>query len=206
MLQPPALPSKHTGRECATLCGRICGMCRDRLRGELRTLLALYQESDHALTPPPSRMRERVSGSRTVGIVLDERTMAVRLEMADVLASWARLVVEGRRTAGPPEREVGSMVAFLRRQVEWIADHPAAVDFDEEIATLLGSFGSLFGPGPVQRFPLGQCVQSGCNGTLHGVMREVGGATPSHVACDAGHALPPRQWLQVAGRMRAGAR
>ncbi|WP_371670847.1 OvmZ protein [Streptomyces sp. NBC_00289] len=202
------LPGKHTGRDCARLCGRICAKCVERLRGELRTLLELYRESDHALTAASPRLRERVSGSRgVVGIVLDERAVDMRARMTEVLASWARLVVEerGSEVPRPREREVTNLVPFLRQQVRWIAGHPAAVDFDEEVAELLGEFGGLFGPGQARRFPLGPCVRPGCAGTLHGVVRSDGAADPSHVSCDAGHALPPRQWLQVAGRMAEGA-
>lgn len=209
MHQVRNLPENHTGRDCATLCGRICAKCVERLRRELRTLLDLYRESDHALTTAPPRLRERVSGSRgVVGIVLDERAVDMRARMTEVLASWARLVVEerGSEVPRPREREVGNLVPFLRQQARWIGDHPAAVEFDEEITELLGEFGGLFGPGQVRRFPLGSCVQPGCAGTLHGVVRtEEPAAAPSHVTCDTGHTLPPRQWLLVAGRMAEGA-
>jgi hypothetical protein len=203
MHKHPELSAGHIGRDCAALCGRICRMCVERLRGELLTLLGLYRESDHALTPGPARMRERVSGSRTVGTVLDERTVDMRTETADVLASWARLVVEERGAKGLPGCDVESLVAFLRDEVEWIAGHPAAVSFDEEVRRLLQRLGALFGPAPVRGMPLGACVEPECTGTLLAVVRGGGGsaAAPGQVSCDAGHTLPPRQWLMVAGQL-----
>ncbi len=197
------LPDHHPARDCATRCGRICGKCVTRLSMQLRTLLGLYRESDHSLIPAPARMRERVSGSsRSTGIVLDEQTLGARSELRGVLSSWARLVAEGSGAPGPYDSEVGALVQFLRAQLDWLAGHPAAVDFDDEVRRLLEDLGGLFGPGPVKRFALGECPEPGCGGLLHGVMRGGGGPTPGHVSCDAGHALPPHQWLSVAGRMR----
>jgi hypothetical protein len=169
-------------------------MCVERLRGELLALLGLYRESDHVLTPGPARMRERVSGSRSVGMALDERTVEMRTEAADVLASWARLVVEERGVKGLRGCDVGSLVSFLRDEAEWIAGHPAAVSFDEEVRQLLQRLGALFGPAPVRGLALGACVEPECTGTLLVVVRGAGGsaATPGHVSCDAGHMLPPR--------------
>ncbi|MEU2114651.1 OvmZ protein [Streptomyces sp. NPDC016459] len=203
MHKNPELPVGHTGRDCATLCGRICPMCVERLRGELLTLLGLYRESDHALTPGPARMRERVSGTRSMGTVLDERTVEMRTEAADVLASWARLVVEERGGKGLRGCDIESLVAFLRDEVEWIAGHPAAVSFDEEVRRLLQRLGALFGPAPVRGMPLGACVEPECTGTLLAVVRGAGGSSAAlnQVSCDAGHTLPPRQWLMVAGQM-----
>lgn len=203
MHKDPTLSAGHMGRDCAALCGSVCRMCIERLRGELLTLLGLYRESDHALTPSPARMRERVGGSRSVGIVLDERIVEMRTEVTEVLASWARLVVEEGGAKGPRGRDVASLVSFLREEMDWIAGHPAAVPFDEEVHQLLQRLGVLFGPAPVRGLPLGACVEPECAGTLLAVVRGAGGsaAAPGQVSCDAGHVLPPRQWLMVAGQM-----
>ncbi|MFI9616699.1 hypothetical protein ACIHCM_34330 [Streptomyces sp. NPDC052023] len=190
------------------LCGRICARCVGRLHRELRALLELYEESDQALTRATPRLRERVSGSRsTVGIVLDDDAVALRTQVTDVLAQWARLVVDERRDRAPRPRgpRMDSLVRFLQQQLPWLALHPAAVDFDEEVAELLAGLGKLFGPGQVHRFPLGPCLEPGCDGTLHGVTSTGGGQVPSHVTCDAGHALPPHQWMRLADRLKGEA-
>ncbi len=205
MYEVRQLADDHRSRDCVPLCGRICARCVGRLHRELRALLELYEESDQALTRTTPRLRERVSGSRsTVGIVLDDSAMALRAQVTDVLAQWARLVVDERRDRTPRPREprMGSLVRFLQEQLPWLARHPAAIDFDEEVTELLAAFGKLFGPGQVRRFPLGSCPEPGCDGTLHGVISAGGGRVPSHVTCDAGHALPPHQWMRVADRLK----
>ena len=138
--------------------------------------------------------------------MLDERALALRTRTAEVMALWARLVVDERTGIRPADRGVGALVRFLRRQLSWLAGHPAGPDFDEELAELLGELRALLGPGPARRLALGPCTRPECGGTLYGVLPADGGdRVPNHVACDDGHALPPRQWLLVADRMREAA-
>jgi hypothetical protein len=197
-----ACPPGPTGASEASG-SRLCPPCVDRLRSDLRGLPDVYRDSDHALTPAPPRVGERVSGSRTVGIVLDDRAVAARSRLTDVLASWARLVVDERRVHGPGEYEVAGLVRFLGRHLDWLAAHPAAADFDDEVAGLLESFNSVFEPGPVRHLALGDCPQPGCGGTLRGVLPAVNhhDRRPDLVLCESGHTLPPRQWLGIAGRL-----
>ncbi|MFG2680443.1 OvmZ protein [Streptomyces sp. NPDC048392] len=198
----------HTSRDCARRCGRICTGCLDRTGRELRTLLALYKESDETLAAVPgTALRQRVSGSRgTVGIVLDERVVSLRSQVTETLRQWARLVLDERGGAAPEAtgHGLGRLVRFLRQQLTWFADHPAGVDFTEEITELLTALGELFGPGPVRRFPLGPCPRHACGGTLFGVVPTDRDRVPSHVSCDTGHPVPPRQWLLLADRTEKG--
>ena len=181
----------------------------ERLRANLKGLAEAYEESERAMgSAGPVLLRERVSGSRAaVGIVLDEKLMALRSEMTEVLASWAGLVVTECAAPGRSrprvEREVGSLVRFLDRHLEWLAAHLAAAEFEEEVALLLESSARMFGP-PVRRLPVGDYPRPGCASTLHAVLRKADDheSPPSHVACESGHLLPPRQWLLIAGRLR----
>lgn len=202
------LPGNHGSRECTRLLGRLCALCVSRLDQELRSLRELYEESEQSLTRTAPRLRERVSGSRSsAGIVLDEDTVALRSRAADVLAQWARLVVEESRGRVPRPREprLEALVRLLREQLGWLAGHPAAVDFAEEVAELLAAFGRLHDLGRVRTFPLGPCPQAGCDGVLQAVMSAGGGRVPSHVGCEAGHALPPHEWMRVAVRLEGEA-
>ncbi|MFC8448370.1 ParB N-terminal domain-containing protein [Kitasatospora sp. NPDC057223] len=189
---------------------RLCAAALDRLRTDLRGLRDAYRESEQTMAAgAPVNLRERVSGSRAAtGIVLDEKVMAVRTELTEVLACWAGLVVEEQRAPGRGgpgvERDVPALVRFLVRHLEWLAAHPAAAEFDEEVARLLDSATRMFGPGPAQRRPVGTCPQPGCASTLHAVLRRADDheSPPGHVACEAGHFLPPQQWLLIAGRLQ----
>lgn len=180
---------------------RLCVNCVDLLRTNLRRLLDAYRESDHALTPTAPRPSVRIGGTkRAKGIVLDQRAMDLRTRMTETLASWARLVIDEAGSPRPHQREVVSLVDFLHRHIEWLAAHQAAADFDEEVRQLLESCRTVLGPAPVQRTPIGVCPETDCHSTLH-VIRQADAAAqhPRHVACDAGHALPPQEWLHYMG-------
>ena len=196
---------------------RLCVAALDRLRADLRGLRDAYEESERTMAcGAPVNLRERVSGSRAAtGIVLDEKVMAIRTELTEVLACWAGLVVEeqrspdrsgrgGRDPGQGVRRDVPGLVRFLVRHLEWLAAHPAAAEFDEEVARLLETATRMFGPGPAQRRPVGSCPQPGCGSTLHAVLRRADDheSAPGHVACEAGHFLPPQQWLLIAGRLQ----
>jgi len=185
---------------------RLCDHCVARLQAELRGLRDIYEESEYSLARAPMSLRQRVSGSRTVGIVLDDRTVAVRSEMTTMLVSWARLVIDERGLTSDDLRDVRSLLCFLARHLDWLARHPAASDFADEVARLVESAGELGGPGPVRLIALGGCLRPGCAGTLHAVIPAPGAAdrsAPHQVSCDAGHALPPRQWLLLADRLNS---
>ncbi|TSB26772.1 hypothetical protein OG422_04510 [Streptomyces sp. NBC_01525] len=163
-----------------------------------------YRESDEELTRPKGWLRERVSGSRAVGIALDDSVLTLRSEIIELLASWARLVVEERHLPAPGDCSVMGLAGFLDSHVPWLAEHPAAPDFDYEIAALLDACRSLHGLAPVaRRMPLGGCSHPHCTGQLYAVITDAGpGAAPSEVVCDSGHAPPPEDWLLLALRRR----
>ncbi|MTE21011.1 OvmZ protein [Streptomyces sp. TRM43335] len=181
----------------------MCPTCVDRLHSELRGVVDAYRESEHALTPTPTRTAERVSGSRSVGIVLDDRAVSARSRTTELLASWARMVVDERGVLGPGASEVATLVRFLREHLDWLATHPAAADFDEEMADLLECVTSALEPNPTRHLALGDCPRPDCGGALRGVLHAVDDDhAPGLVVCESGHRLPPRQWLEIADRLR----
>ncbi|ATW50705.1 OvmZ protein [Streptomyces peucetius] len=167
----------------------------------LRGLPALYEASAQALAAPPADAGERVSGSSTPGIPLNERALEVRAATRSVLASWAALTA-GERAVRPPDRTVGAMTAFLSAHAEWLAEHPASHDFTEEIAALSTRLTSLTGPPRPRRLVVGNCTQQGCDGSLLAQTRVL-----SEISCDKNeeHTWQPRQWAQLR-RSLAGAR
>ncbi|MEH0424341.1 hypothetical protein [Streptomyces sp. B21-083] len=145
-----------------------------------------------------------MSGSKAVGIALDDTTLTLRSQIVELLASWARLVVEERQLPAPEDCTVLGLASFLDHHVPWLAEHPAAPDFDHEIAALLYVCSSLRGLAPAaRRVSLGACSRLHCTGELYVVIPAAGpGAARSEVVCDNGHALPPQDWLLLARRQQ----
>ncbi|BBB01466.1 hypothetical protein RVR_8897 [Actinacidiphila reveromycinica] len=185
----------------------LCGPCVERLRTDLCRVLALHEEAERALVRSPASLRQRVSGSRSVGIVLDDDSVAVRSAIRALLLSWTRLVADERGVAGVGDAEVRSLLRFLVAHLEWLAGHPAAPDFADEVAELLASAGRRSGVGGEAAVPLGPCPQPGCGGTLRASGAAVAGepGAARHVRCEHGHGVTPRQWFLLAERGRRGA-
>ncbi|SEG87422.1 hypothetical protein SAMN05216223_11893 [Actinacidiphila yanglinensis] len=186
----------------------LCGRCVERLRTDLCRVLALHEDAEQALVRTPASLRQRVSGSRSVGIVLDDESVAVRSAIRALLLSWTRLVADERGVRGAGDTEVRGLLRFLAGHLDWLARHPAAPDLADEVADLLASAGVRTGAVPEPVAPLGPCPQPGCGGTLRAPGAPAGGEPPAArlVRCEYGHGVSPRQWFLLAERTRRGSR
>ena len=140
---------------------RICCRCRGGVRADLADLPSLYGRLRRSLVPGSAGPSQPITGTREVALpvradVLDLIGRAAPgdgvvdlygdqrglVPVVAVLSSWEK---ETRRHfgytvavfAGTVEQNVGTVVKFLSVQADRICDdHPAAVDFIAEIATL----------------------------------------------------------------------
>ncbi|WP_019635016.1 hypothetical protein [Actinomadura atramentaria] len=183
---------------------RVCAACRDRLRGALERLPALYDECGTALAHPSRSPRERVGGTRPLGLSLPEPVVAARAEILSVLASWAALVADERAVA-PPPRAVRALAVFLVRHLDWLLAHPAAADLVGEVAAVSRAARRAAAPDRAARLALGRCGRQGCDATVTADVGDRGDRPPGEARCGAGHVWHAHQWLLLARRMeRAG--
>lgn len=176
----------------------------ERLSAKLRDVEDVYQESEEELAVLSGGPVERVSGTQSVGLRLDDRMLTLRSQVTDLLCSWAGLVVSERGLPAATDTEVPTLLRFLAGQVQWLAEHPAARDLDAELTALLDSARSLLDPRSYE-VSLGLCCHSGCTAQLHATLSGTRDSVHSQVACDAGHTVPPREWLLLSGRTRQAA-
>lgn len=180
---------------------RLCPVCEARLRANLAALPGLHTACAGELVPGTRQLRERVSGWRPAGIVLQENAVTARSDSIAVLVSWASLVVderrlEGRRVRGPRGQEASQLVAFLQRHFEWLAAHPAAGDFADEVAGMVSAMRDVLDPGAAASLAVSSCEQPGCS---EPVLVRLGVRDPGRhpVSCTAGHRVPPERWLRL---------
>ncbi|MDR3036625.1 MAG: OvmZ protein [Kitasatospora sp.] len=175
-----------------------------RLQRDLAALPGLFEECALALTPAAGRPKERVSGTRGTGLPLDEAALAARTEVLAVLRCWTALVVGEQRSRAPEQQTVPALVRFLTDHLDWLAAHPAAADFADEVTALVSAADRAAHPDTALRLELGPCVQPGCDGVMFSTARAGDSAPGRKVRCGAGHFWPPHQWLLLARGMVRG--
>ncbi|MFD6425051.1 hypothetical protein [Streptomyces sp. NPDC060198] len=194
-----------SGEASRTPSGRPCRACADGIARNLAELPALHREIEYALGPTASGRFERVSGSRNVGIELDEEVCAVRAAMLGVLASWAGTVA-GPGTGPAPDRAVAPLAAFLLRHLDLLLRHPAAGDLAEEIGALVADARRVLQPPVTRRITLGRCPRAGCASAVEASAPGRDGAPPEDVRCRAGHTWPAGDLLALRRSLSAGGR
>ncbi|UKD56965.1 MULTISPECIES: helix-turn-helix domain-containing protein [Amycolatopsis] len=165
----------------------------DPVSAGLTALPLLYSRCEAALQPGRTggAVREH-PGRRGTGLPFREAAFDARSRILGVLASWAGLVAAERHVPAP-RRNVPELVRFLAAHRDWLAGHPGGADFLDELSDLVSSAtAALDDPRPA--VPVGSCPVGGCRAPVH--LRP---ATAT-VACEAGHDLPPADWLDVRTR------
>lgn len=190
------------GRRLAVPGLRLCVRCGERLAGRLERLPAVHESAARMLNAAVKTV-ERVAGGRTPGIPLNFSAVEARAALIPMLSCWAQLVVD-ERTVAPPPRTVEGMTAFLRTHLRWLAAHPAAADFADEVRETYAALVAFTEPRDSRRISLGTCPVNGCGGTIAAALRSGrGGERPSDVRCsaDGEHQWPSGMWGQL-HRMR----
>lgn len=183
---------------------RLCRGCRERLVVRLEELPHLYEACGRVLSAGDSRgPREIRSGSPSQGLPFNGAAADVRAEIVRCLSSWCGLVAEGRQLTAP-ERAVWVLAAFLHRNADWLAAHPAAAEATEEIARLTGRARRVAYPDRVRRLTVGACTEPGCHGELVAWIRGQDTTTPAKIQCEAEprHCWSGDQWAQLRRAMR----
>ncbi|NLU70225.1 hypothetical protein [Streptomyces sp. HNM0574] len=167
---------------------------------DLLDLVELYEDCGRALTRTHNGPRERVSGSRSVGISLREEAVTARADIMALLAGWAGTVARSRGIAGPEQREARELVRFLVGNLDWLLDRPDAADFATAAAEAGETARRAIQSEPVPRTALGPCLDPGCQSTVYVEPAGPDSLAQHRVRCEAGHDWPPRQWLLLARR------
>ncbi|MET8755722.1 hypothetical protein ACFXPI_31145 [Streptomyces sp. NPDC059104] len=194
-------PRRRTVRD-----GRLCRTCRDHLSAGLGELAHLYEECGRVLGgTTPGSLRERTSGGELPGLPFNGAAADVRARMVSVLGSWGGLVAQERGFPAPP-RTVADLTAFLQRNADWIAAHPAAAEASEEIARLVRSGRRAAFPEPARTFRLGDCPEPGCPGGLALSVRDADRTAGRAVVCDAdpAHRWTSDRWSELSDSLEAG--
>ncbi|MEV6526873.1 hypothetical protein AB0M43_33575 [Longispora sp. NPDC051575] len=177
---------------------RTCWVCRDRTAELLAAVPSLYAECETMLARTTGTF-EKVGGSTTPGLPLDLGVADVRADILGVLAAWASLVVDERGLVPLGLGTVASLAQFLDGHLDWLAAHPAAGDWCDELADLVRRADRVLDPDTTRRSLVSTCVMDDCPGQLWALLRDVDDTRPSAITCDAeqSHTWQPDRWLDL---------
>lgn len=194
-------PRGHARESGAATAAVLCGPCIDRVEGQLRVLPDLHQECLHKASPTTRRTNPtKVSSSRHRDH-LDIAVLDTRHRIHALLESWSKMVVDELGTT-PPPRTVPHLARFLRRHLRWLAAQPAAVDFADEIESLVVELRQTLDPEPGNLHALiRKCVVDGCAGTISPSVRSGRSSAGRLISCSAGHSWEIREWLSLRNLM-----
>ncbi|WP_156754867.1 hypothetical protein [Actinokineospora pegani] len=173
----------------------LCAPCARSVEHKLVGLPGAHERAVRALNAAMPTA-ERVSGGRMPGIPMNFTAVEARARVVEVLASWSQLVVD-ERGIGAPARSIPAMAAFLARHLRWLAAHPAAGDFADEVGEAHSWVDRVMRPVRAKRVPLGRCPVRECAGEITASLRAPdAGRRPSAVRCSADdeHEWPVTAW------------
>ncbi|MFC6064411.1 hypothetical protein [Streptomyces ochraceiscleroticus] len=180
----------------------MCQPCRRALRECLRELPGLYEECARSLAEHSTAyLSPRVSGSRRIGIALNDAAMTVRDNILGVLATWAAMVVDERGLHARPARTASELSRFLVTHLDWLSAHAAAADLAKEITELVRAARHVLEELPPAPRRLGNCVEPGCSGVITIALGYAQGQRRRPVECAAGHTWQMHEWVQLSRRL-----
>lgn len=179
----------------------LCRGCLERLRWTIAEFPAQLAALRQAVAISGGR-GEPVSGSGSDGVPIKVGVVDLEVEIADVLASWVRLVAGDRGHVPPRTRDVHRLAAWLGQHVEWVAAQPFADEVLAELTDLARRAKAATTPRREQRrFPLARKCCPDCATALW-VER---GPESTLVACEGSprHEWEARQFARLGRRLRA---
>ncbi|MEU3255898.1 hypothetical protein [Streptomyces sp. NPDC006997] len=189
-------PRGHTQESRAAAGCLLCAPCIRRVERGLRALPGLHQECLHQVSPTTARQSNptKVSGSRKQDY-LNFSVLDARHNIATILESWSRMVVDKLHVPAPP-RSVPHLARFLALHLPWLAAQPPAVEFADEIEALVVELRQTLDPEPSDLQTLiRKCVVDNCSGTISVSAKSSVKAGHSSIACSMGHTWEMREWL-----------
>ena len=213
----PCRPAEHGGPRQAGKGGRLCDACTEKLGEHLCEIGDVWPDLlDRLATEGSSAMSEKVKGSKSPGLVLNERVSDAMREAAAWLLFVTRLVVDERDVHPPADQSPASLALWLGKwHALWLASH-----HDESLVAALAQEADEHAhacrraayPSGTRSFVVGPCTEHytgedgsrlECTGTMTAVIRDSDSLLPSELRCDGPepHHLAPSEWMAVGRRL-----
>lgn len=189
----------------------LCERCEKRLATNLNNIIDAWEDLHKQVARTNGySLKDRITGTPEVGLVLNDRVMEVMTEVRDWALFVARVISEESTAGYPVNPKTDSMLLFIVKNLWFVEMHELAGEF-------VADSGRLWSVVERQAYPTGsrkmrfdvpcQVVVDGaaCGGQLFAVVRANDDKLPSAIYCkkDKAHQLPPSEWVQFGIALRA---
>lgn len=152
----------------------LCEVCEERVAENLRDIAEVWPDTEEALRVPEMVGGEKVSGSATIGLPLNEAVADARREALTTLAYWAQVVVQEAQTLTAPPfdlEHVGGLATWLSvhyRRLTRNYDEGVCISISADAHRLRSDLRRAAYPSGARRFPGRHerqlpCVEHGVN-------------------------------------------
>ena len=172
---------RHTERQ-------VCEKCEQRFPENLTAIIDAWEDLHRQVSKSSSfELRERVTGTADVGLVLNETVMDIMAEVRDWAIFVSRVISTERTGSGHPQSiDTPGLLKFVRVNAEWALEHELAGEFVNDAGFLKSLVHNTAYPSGARRLnlPKGRCTTEGCESGVVAILRPAGGK-PSNVQCKA---------------------
>jgi len=166
----------------------VCQKCEQRFPENLTAIIDAWEDLHRQVSRSSSfELRERVTGTADVGLVLNETVMDIMAEVRDWAIFVSRVISTERTGSGHPQSiDTPGLLKFVRVNAEWALEHELAGEFVNDSGFLKSLVHNTAYPSGARRLnlPKGRCTQEGCESGVVAILRPAGGK-PSNVQCKA---------------------
>jgi hypothetical protein len=195
---------KSAAHEQPILCEpslQLCGQCLHRTSRNLNEMPAVYQElgQDLLLRAKDQTFPRTSRSAYRCGFLANDALIDIRKAITDTLVSWSNLVADERQLSACAHAliRVERLSFFLLSHLRWLAAHPAASDFVQEVDDIYSEAVSSLKSPAISSLGDHICQASGCNGRLRTVLNASGTQMQIELRCEAGHSWRAEQWLSL---------
>ncbi len=189
----------------------LCERCEGHLQANLQAIADTWNDLHNAIGKSSSfELKERVSGTAEIGLVLNEAVMNVMAEVREWVVFVVRVIAtEDDQAQAPNSIETKALLQYVIRHFNFIAEHELAGDFAEDSWRLRGKVERNAYPSGSRRLKVQAVCQvkteaGVCEGQLFAMLRSSDEKLPSAIYCrkDKNHKVHPSQWIELGKQIR----
>lgn len=213
----PCRPAAHGGPRVVEPGSHLCFACTLHLADDLNAIASAWDDLTARLVSEGSGQAERVSGSTTPGLVINETTSNVMRDVTAWIWFVAKLVLDEREhSKAPADQGVPHLARWLADlHARWLSAHPdadLAAAFAVEAHDHARAVKRAAYPSGARIFPIGPCTETvtpdvgsaiPCPGKLYARISDAADVLPSSLQCDgeAHHSFAPHEWVALGRRL-----